>query len=208
MTSYLRCLGLKGSASSILVAAYEGRFSEPKMPCSRDTVNTPATITSSMTSGIHSRLRTLKIAKPPHPFPYPAPSRPLEHATTPRPRHARKRIERGGRRRIAVRRSPQAMRRLGERVSILTSKPCRWPPYRLLPNARWDRNAYHLRKGVVRSPASSCKSRGVRYLRAAVQLTFQRARACRVAKRHKARPIAASSTGSHHHRNPAPRTNY
>ena len=64
-TSYLRCLGLKGLASSILVSAYEGRFSEPKMPCSRDTVNPPAAITTSMTSGIHSRLRTLKIVRDP-----------------------------------------------------------------------------------------------------------------------------------------------
>ena len=60
-TSYVRCLGLKGAVSLILVSAYERRFSEPKMPCSRDTVNPPAPITTSMTSGIHSRLRTLKI---------------------------------------------------------------------------------------------------------------------------------------------------
>src|ERR1700744_2500435 len=103
-TSYVRCLVLKGLVAFVLVSAYEGRFSEPKMPCSRDTVNAPAPITASMTSGIHNRLRTLKIANPLHPSPYPAPGQPLEHATTHRPRHARQRIERGGRRRIAVRR--------------------------------------------------------------------------------------------------------
>src|SRR6478736_465662 len=63
-TSYVRCLGCKGLVSLTLVSAYEGRFSEPKMPCSRDTVNPPAPITASMTSGIHSRLRSLKIADP------------------------------------------------------------------------------------------------------------------------------------------------
>src|SRR3954454_3872626 len=65
-TSYVRCLGLKGAVLLILVSAYEGRFSEPKMPCSRDTVNPPAPITSSTTSGIHSRLRTPKIVNPFH----------------------------------------------------------------------------------------------------------------------------------------------
>jgi hypothetical protein len=43
--------------------------------------------------------------------------------------------------RLAVRRSPQTCGSLGERNPILTSKPCRWPPYRLVPNAIWDRNA-------------------------------------------------------------------
>jgi len=62
--SYLRCLGLKGRLSLMLLPAYEGRISEPKMPCSRDTVNPPAPITTSMTSGIHSRLRTPKIVNP------------------------------------------------------------------------------------------------------------------------------------------------
>src|ERR1700730_11107954 len=88
--SYLRCLGLKGRLSLMLLPPYEGRISEPKMPCSRDTVNPPATITSSMTSGIHSRLRTPKIVNPP-PGSAPAPCQPLEHATTRRPRHARRR---------------------------------------------------------------------------------------------------------------------
>ena len=64
-TSYVRCLGLKGLPSSTLVSAYESCFSEPKMPCSRDTVKPPATTTTSMTSGTHSRLRTLKIENPP-----------------------------------------------------------------------------------------------------------------------------------------------
>src|ERR1700757_4388857 len=96
-TSYVRCLGLKGLASLILVSAYEGRFSEPKTPCSRDTVNPPAPITTSMTSGIHNRLRipkrlrTPKIANPPRLFPCPTPCQPVEHITTRRPRHARRR---------------------------------------------------------------------------------------------------------------------
>jgi hypothetical protein len=34
------------------------------MPCSRDTVNAPAQTTTSTRSGIHSRLRTLKIVEP------------------------------------------------------------------------------------------------------------------------------------------------
>src|ERR1700722_9862764 len=89
-TPYLRCLGLKGRLSLMLLPSYEGRISEPKMPCSRDTVNPPATITSSMTSGIHSRLRTPKIVNP-SPGSAPAPCQPLEHATTRRPRHARRR---------------------------------------------------------------------------------------------------------------------
>src|SRR6476620_4734465 len=66
-TSYVRCLGLKGLVSLTLVSAYEGRFSEPKMPCSRDTVNPPAAITASTSSGIHSRLRTPKIVNLLHP---------------------------------------------------------------------------------------------------------------------------------------------
>ena len=64
-----------------------------------------------MTSGIHSRLRTLKIANPPHPFPHPAPSQPLDSCST-------------------VTSCDAAPR---ERDPILTSKPCRWPPYRLFP---------------------------------------------------------------------------
>src|SRR6185312_2216953 len=65
-TAYVRCLGLKGLLSLTLVSAYEGRLSEPKMPCKRDTTNPPAAITTSTSSGIHSRPRTLKIVNPLH----------------------------------------------------------------------------------------------------------------------------------------------
>jgi hypothetical protein len=40
----------------------------------------------------------------------------------------------------------------------------------------WDRNAYHVRKGVVLMFRSTYKSRHVRCPRAVMQLTFQRAR--------------------------------
>ena len=39
-----------------------------------------------------------------------------------------------------------------------------------------DRSAYHVRKGTLSSPASTYKSRHVRYPRAVIQHTFQRAR--------------------------------
>jgi hypothetical protein len=76
-----------------------------------------------------------------------------------------------------------------------------------VPNAIWDRDGYHVRKGGTAAGVQpQITWRGLCW--AVMQLTFQRARACRVAKRHKARPIAASSARSHHHRNPAPRTDY
>ena len=170
-------------ASLTLVSAYDWRFSRPKMPCSRDTVNPPAPITTSMTSGIHSRLRTLKIANPPHPFRYPAPSQPLDSCST-------------------VTSCDAAPR---ERDPILTSKPCRCPPYRLFPT-RYGivMHTTCVKGGTAAGVQPHITWRALCW--AVMQLTFQRARACRVAKRHKARPIAASSTRSHHHRNPAPRT--
>src|ERR1700752_2696237 len=87
-TSYVSCLGSKGLASLILVSAYEGRFWEPKTPCSRHTVNPPALTTTRMISNTHSRLRSRKIANPLHRF-RPRRVHPLEHASAHRPRHAR-----------------------------------------------------------------------------------------------------------------------
>jgi len=57
-----------------------------------------------------------------------------------------------------------------------TSKPCRWPPYRLVPNVIWDRNAFLVRRRTVRISAPTRKSCHGRYPRAALQCTFQRAR--------------------------------
>jgi hypothetical protein len=54
--------------------------------------------------------------------------------------------------RLAVRRSPQTWGSLGERNPILTSKPCRWPPYQLVPKAIWDRNATCV--GLLPNPLS------------------------------------------------------
>jgi hypothetical protein len=41
------------------------------------------------------------------------------------------------------------VRCLGERDLILTIKPCRGSRYRVFLNPKWDRNAYHVRKGAV-----------------------------------------------------------
>src|SRR4051794_2465740 len=121
-TSYVRCLGLKGAVLLILVSAYEGRFSEPKMPCSRDTVNPPAPITSSTTSGIHSRLRTPKIVNPFHLSTLGATSaaRPCNYTSAAARQTAA--LDAVGFTRLAVRRSPQTWGSLGERNPILTSK--------------------------------------------------------------------------------------
>src|SRR5271168_3882707 len=77
-TSYVMCLGLKDEVPPILISAYNGRSSAPKTPCSRDTVHPPAPITVKMTNGIHTRLRTLKIANSLHPYPYSASCHPRE----------------------------------------------------------------------------------------------------------------------------------
>src|SRR5271166_4967371 len=204
-TSYVKCLGLKGLVSSVLVSEYEGRFSEPKMPCSRDTVNPPAAITTTMTNGIHSRLRTPKIANPRFRRLFRDPPRARgagegwgagrkkggrrpdrwltsrRSATAPSDRaSATSRtsfsttapdlppVSRAGdmlaartvnyasaatplptvhRMGWASQANPAAVtsnvRRLGDRDQILTSKPCRWPPHRLFPNAIWGTG--HLR---------------------------------------------------------------
>jgi hypothetical protein len=138
-------------------------------------VNPPAPITTSTRSGIHSRLRTPKIANPLRLFPRPAPCQPLDHATTHPPRLATRRPLSGKRLRLAAT-SPQNVGASMGRNPTSTSKPCRWPPYRLVPNVIWDRNAFRVRRRTVRISAPTRKSCHGRYPRAALQCTFQRAR--------------------------------
>jgi hypothetical protein len=57
-------LGLNGLLLSVALSEYEGRFSEPKMPWIRQTVNPPRPTTTTMTSGIQDRCSTLKIEIP------------------------------------------------------------------------------------------------------------------------------------------------
>jgi len=145
------------------------------MPWSRETVNPPAPITTSTRSGIHSRLRTPKIANPLRLSPHPAPCQPLDHATTHQPRLATRRPLSGERLRWAAT-SPQNVGASMGRNPTSTSKPCRWPPYRLVPNVIWDRNAFLVRRRTVRISAPTRKSCHGRYPRSALQCTFQRAR--------------------------------
>ena len=115
--------------SLILLSTYEGRFSEPKMPCSRDTVNPPAPITTSTTSGIHSRLRTLKIEIPSASFPAWAPGSNMQlHTVRDTPYRATPNE-------VGVGSSPTTVtsnvRRLEERGEVGTSILFRLPPARL-----------------------------------------------------------------------------
>src|SRR5437588_3391064 len=147
-TSYTTCFGSKVLLSFTLVSAYEGRFSEPKMPCNRDTVKPPAPITTSMTSGIHNRFRTPerprtpKIANPLRPFSLPGAIQPLAPANyssaathqtaAPRTRWTAQ----CGRAVVTV-----TEWRPRKRDPIVKSKPCGWLRYRILPNAISDCNA-------------------------------------------------------------------
>jgi hypothetical protein len=54
--------------------------------------------------------------------------------------------------------------RLRDRDLILTSKPCRWPLYRLFRNAILDRNAQCVREATVPTSRIHPQSRHVRYL--------------------------------------------
>jgi hypothetical protein len=75
-------------------------------------------------------------------------------------------------------RSPQNVVRPGERVSILKSKPCRWPPRRGVRNTILARYWIVIHTACVKEPCRRPiyhKSRHVRYLRL-VQFTDQRAR--------------------------------
>src|SRR5215208_500381 len=144
------------------------------MPCSRDTVNPPAPTTTSTTSGIHSRLRTLKIGTPSAGFPAWAPARTCNY-TPFATRYTAPYLM------ICVSGASRAtatsnVRRLEERGEAV-SKPCRLPP----PDRRVV-NTYGIvvetacvkaRYGVLRTYP---KSRHVRYPRSVAQLTFQRTR--------------------------------
>src|ERR1700757_35375 len=222
-TSYLMCLGLKGLASSTLVSEYESCLSDPKMPCSRDTAKPPATTTASMTSGTHSRTRTLEIENPRfrrisrdplsvrgaaegrparrkkvrrRPDSWPMSTGPVSATSdsapamscTPRSTIASKpstrfhtwrmsvvrpcnlHITRGPSRHNLQGWTPHASRaavtsneqRLRDRDLILTSKPCRWHPYRLFRKRYWivmHRASAKLRYDLPHPPAiPSCGS--------------------------------------------------
>src|SRR5579875_843210 len=106
-------------------------------------------MTTSMTNGIHNRLKTLKIVSPLHPFSCPAH---MSHSSM--QLHIHRDTPDGGAssRRPAVPRTPQACDAPSERVPILMSKPRRQVPYRVVPDAIWDRNAYCVRKwGIGRT---------------------------------------------------------
>lgn len=90
----------------------------------------PLAMTTSMTNGIHSRLKTRKIANPLHPFRYPTH---LSHSSM--QLHIGRDTPDGNasnvvRRRLAVRRSPRVCG-ARERDPILMSKPCGRLPYSL-----------------------------------------------------------------------------
>ena len=102
------------------------------MPCSRDTVNPPAPTTTSTTSGIHSRLRTLKIETPPASFPAWAPARTCNYtpsATRHTAPYLMMWVSEAGPATVT-----SNVRRLAERGEAVTSKPGRLPPDRRVVN--------------------------------------------------------------------------
>ena len=168
-TSYVRCLGLKGLASSTLVSAYERRFSDAE-----DAVQPRHSESSGNDHHQYDQRNPQPPQNPenrksPSPVPYPAPSHPLKRQV-----HIGRDMPWGGTPNAVASQAGRAAvtvneRRLDERDPILTSKPCWRPPYRGVSQRDMDRSAYHLRERTVSSPASNLRitsreSRRVRIL--------------------------------------------
>lgn len=128
-----------------------------------------------MISGIHSRLRTPKIANPLHRF-----HTRCQVIRSNMQVHIGRETPRGTSNAVASQASRAAdavnERRLGERDPILTSEPCWRPPYRLFPDVIWIVVHTACVKARYRRPRPTYESRHVSYPPAVLQHAFQRAR--------------------------------